>query len=122
VLYADPGLTLPGTGKIDGHQEQDQAGLVSCAQLAKIPALGRCPAGAAVAAVSTNIGDTDLATATWPAEHVSARRLPIAGCTLAASIAAGLADRKRPFSMMRLAGAPLGGLPSSDRAGKLSRC
>jgi hypothetical protein len=36
--------------------------------------------------------------------------LPIAGCTLAASIAAGLADRKRPFSMMRLAGAPLGGL------------
>jgi hypothetical protein len=175
VLYADPGLTLPGSGKINGHQEQDQAGLVSCAQLAKIPALGRCAAGAAVAAVSTNIGDTDLATATWPAEHVSARRLsslralgvfvatdgsaravdqartlletaypdasgpatfaeasihaswrdvmyrqladvvilvslPIAGCTLAASIAAGLADRKRPFSMMRLAGAPLGGL------------
>jgi hypothetical protein len=36
--------------------------------------------------------------------------LPIAGCTLAASIAAGLADRKRPFSMLRLAGAPLGGL------------
>jgi predicted lysophospholipase L1 biosynthesis ABC-type transport system permease subunit len=36
--------------------------------------------------------------------------LPVAGCTLAASIAAGLADRKRPFSMMRLAGAPLGGL------------
>jgi len=34
--------------------------------------------------------------------------LPIAGCTLAASIAAGLADRKRPFSLLRLAGAPLG--------------
>jgi len=175
VLYADPGLTLPGTGKLNGHQERDQAGLVSCAQLAKIPALGRCPAGAAVAAVSTNTGDTDLATATWPTAHVSARRLdsldalgvfvatdgsaraveqartlletaypdasgaatfaeasihaswrdvmyrqladvvilvslPIAGCTLAASIAAGLADRKRPFSMMRLAGARLGGL------------
>ena len=175
VLYADPGLTVPGAGKINGHQERDQAGLVSCAQLAKIPALGRCPTGATVAAVSVNIGDTDLATATWPAAHVSARRLegldalgvfaatdgstrpveqartlletaypsasgattfaeasihsswrdvmyrqladvvilvslPIAGCTLAASIAAGLADRKRPFSMMRLAGAPLGGL------------
>ena len=175
VLYADPGLTLPGTGKINGHREQDQAGLVSCAQLAKLPALGRCPAGAAATAVSTNTGDTDLATATWPAAHVSARRLdslgalgifvatsgsaravdqartlletaypdasgavtfaeasihaswrdvmyrqladvvilvslPVAGCTLAASIAAGLADRKRPFSMMRLAGAPLGGL------------
>jgi hypothetical protein len=33
--------------------------------------------------------------------------LPIAGCTLAASIAAGLADRKRPFSLLRLAGARL---------------
>ena len=175
VLYADPGLTLPGTGKINRHRERDQAGLVSCAQLAKIPALGRCPAGTAVAVVDTNIGDTDLATTTWPAAHVSAQRLdslgalgifvatngstraveqartrletaypdasgpatfaeasihaswrdvmyrqladvvilvslPVAGCTLAASIAAGLADRKRPFSMMRLAGAPLGGL------------
>ena len=173
VLYADPGLTLPGSAKINGHREQDQAGLVSCAQLAKVPALGRCPAGAAVAVVDTNIGDTDLATAIWPAAHVSAQQLdrlgalgvfvptngstraveqartlletaypdasgpttfaetsihaswrdvmyrqladvvilvslPVAGCTLAASIAAGLADRKRPFSMMRLAGAPFG--------------
>jgi hypothetical protein len=33
--------------------------------------------------------------------------LPIAGCTLAAGIAAGLAERKRPFSLLRLAGARL---------------
>ena len=33
--------------------------------------------------------------------------LPIAGCTLAAGIAAGLADRKRPFALLRLAGARL---------------
>ncbi len=33
--------------------------------------------------------------------------LPIAGCTLAASTAAGLADRKRPFSLLRLTGARL---------------
>jgi predicted lysophospholipase L1 biosynthesis ABC-type transport system permease subunit len=33
--------------------------------------------------------------------------LPIAGCTLAAGIAAGLADRKRPFSLLRLTGAQL---------------
>src|SRR5205814_7650860 len=33
--------------------------------------------------------------------------LPIAGCTLVAGIAAGLADRKRPFSMLRLTGARL---------------
>ena len=34
--------------------------------------------------------------------------LPIAGCTLAVSIAAGLSERKRPFSLLRLTGAPLG--------------
>ncbi len=33
--------------------------------------------------------------------------LPIAGCTLAVSVAAGLSDRKRPFSLLRLTGAPL---------------
>ena len=34
--------------------------------------------------------------------------LVIAGCSLAVSVAAGLADRQRPFSLLRLAGAPLG--------------
>jgi hypothetical protein len=34
--------------------------------------------------------------------------LVVAGCSLAVSAAAGLADRKRPFSLLRLAGAPLG--------------
>lgn len=34
--------------------------------------------------------------------------LPIAGCTLAVSVAAGLSDRKRTFSLLRLAGAPIG--------------
>ena len=38
--------------------------------------------------------------------------LPIAGCTLAAGIAAGLADRKRPFSLLRLTGARLAMLRS----------
>ncbi|MFR9778106.1 FtsX-like permease family protein [Micromonospora sp. MS34] len=33
--------------------------------------------------------------------------LPIAGCSLAVSVAGGLSDRKRPFSMLRLAGARL---------------
>ena len=33
--------------------------------------------------------------------------LPIAGCTLAVSIVAGLNERKRPFSLLRLTGAPL---------------
>jgi predicted lysophospholipase L1 biosynthesis ABC-type transport system permease subunit len=34
--------------------------------------------------------------------------LAIAGCTLAAGVAASLADRKRPFSLLRLTGARLG--------------
>jgi hypothetical protein len=34
--------------------------------------------------------------------------LAVAGCTLAAGVAAGLADRKRPFSLLRLTGARLG--------------
>ena len=33
--------------------------------------------------------------------------LTIAGCSLAVSVAAGLTDRKRPFSQLRLTGAPL---------------
>jgi hypothetical protein len=34
--------------------------------------------------------------------------LPIAGCSLAVSVVAGLAERKRPFSLLRLTGAQLG--------------
>jgi hypothetical protein len=34
--------------------------------------------------------------------------LPIAGCSLAVGVVAGLTDRKRPFSLLRLAGTPVG--------------
>ena len=33
--------------------------------------------------------------------------LPIAGCSLAVSVVGGLTDRKRPFSLLRLTGAPV---------------
>lgn len=33
--------------------------------------------------------------------------LPIAGCSLAVSVVAGLSDRRRPFAMLRLTGSPL---------------
>jgi hypothetical protein len=153
------------------------AGLVSCVQLSRTPALGRCPAGAAAAVVPTQFPITfssSQAAIVWPAAAISAQRLqhlpvlsitvgtngsasaiegartaleaaypgenlppttigetraglnstlageqqlanvviltslPIAGCTLAVSIAAGLSERKRPFSLLRLTGAPLG--------------
>jgi FtsX-like permease family len=184
VVRADPGLTIPGTfhnlGTYPGGPPIPiPAGVVSCAQLAAVPALGRCPAGATAAAFPEDgfDGPLDGATAdgiTWPAANVPASRLdslavdainvgtngtvpavertrtvlenapayaapggpstlgdlirqddsannayqqlantvilvslPIAGCTLAAAIAAGLADRKRPFSLLRLTGARL---------------
>ena len=184
VVRADSRLTIPGTfhnlGTGPGVAPSPvSAGVVSCAQLAAVPALGRCPAGATAAAFPEDgfDGPLDARTAagiTWPAVNVPASRLdslgvdainvgtngsvpaveqartmlenayanpslsapstigdliaqddstnnayqqlantvilvslPIAGCTLAASIAAGLADRKRPFSLLRLAGARL---------------
>jgi hypothetical protein len=42
------------------------------------------------------------------ADVVVLTSLAIAGCTLAASVAGGLAERKRPFSLLRLAGTPPG--------------
>lgn len=156
-----PGQWLPGT--------------VSCAELARVPAFGRCPAGAVAAAVPVDlIGARGMSEAppVWPAapappEGSRARptlsvvvatdgsaaaverartllatafpqgrfpvttsefesdfartlvqfqqlanvvilaSLPIAGCSLAAGVVAGLNDRRRPFSLLRLAGAPL---------------
>jgi FtsX-like permease family len=184
VVRADPGLTLPGTFDNLGTFGSGQAvpipaGLISCAQLASVPALGRCPAGATAVAFPEDgfAGPLDATTSagiTWPAVNVPAARLdtlrvdainvatngsvpaierartvlenargysapvgpstigdvisqdnsandayqqlantvilvslPIAGCTLAAAIAAGLADRKRSFSLLRLTGARL---------------
>jgi cell division protein FtsX len=188
VVRADPKLNIPGTfaglGTSQfGPPSPVPAGVVSCAQLATVPALGRCPAGATVAAFPeggfgfgayNSLFGTDPTGITWPAANVPASRLdslgvdsinvatngsmsaveqartvlenahaypsvsgpstlgdliaqdnsgnnayqqlantvilvslPIAGCTLAAAIAAGLADRKRPFSLLRLTGARL---------------
>ena len=184
VVRADPGLTIPAGfhhlgGNPFGPASPVPAGVVSCGQLATVPALGRCPAGARAAAFPADGFDgslfkVDTTGITWPAVNVPARRLDrlgvdavnvatdgsvpaveqartvlenaypnaslsgpttladliakdnsknsayqqlantvilvsllIAGCTLAAGIAAGLADRKRPFSLLRLTGARL---------------
>jgi FtsX-like permease family len=174
-VHAATGLTVRVSGAAA------PAGLVSCAQLASVPVLGRCPAGAQVAAfpvssavsgISPLDSGNSLQGITWPAADTTAWRLnatgldiiavatngsqppielartvldnaypvpdgprtlgelatggkavsgtyrhladvviltsmALAGCTLATSIAAGLADRKRPFSMLRLTGARL---------------
>jgi hypothetical protein len=189
VVRAGPKLSIPaafhnlganlGTGPATGPVP---AGVVSCAQLAEVPVLGRCPAGASAVAFPADgfagpLYGVDATGITWPAANVPAMRLdslavdaidvatdgtvptveqartvlenapgysaylgdgapatvgelvaqseptntgyqqlantvilvslPVAGCTLAAGIAAGLADRKRPFSLLRLTGARL---------------
>ncbi len=184
VVRADPGLTIPATFhdlgvRMFGPPTPIPAGVVSCAQFATVPALGRCTAGATAAAFPADgfngpLFGIDATTITWPAATVPASQLEtlgvdainvatngtvqtieqartllenahaypglstpstisdivarenstnsdyqqlanvvilvsllIAGCTLAAGIAAGLADRKRPFSLLRLTGARL---------------
>src|SRR5688500_4777492 len=45
------------------------------------------------------------------ADVVIGANLAIAGCSLAVGVVAGLNDRRRPFSLLRLTGAPLTLLP-----------
>jgi hypothetical protein len=180
-LASIPGVTAVGAI----HAEPDPGGqvgpleeVISCADVARLPALGHCPPGADTATIMRDFGggiidrssmpDTTWADAgltitqlnTLPLDTVvvgtdgstaaaeqartvldlayggmfapqliseihadKSRRLdayrrladvviltslPIAGCSLAVSIAGGLAERKRPFSLLRLTGAPLG--------------
>lgn len=171
VVHTNP----DGVGEVpaSGGRPQDVPVLVSCSDLAQIPMMGRCPAGASVTAVDPWAFDnlvsqpaqqwpaaaispaalarlpvkllyvaTDgstaakervrtLLTTAYPYEQgrtvgdygtelqqelVSWRQLanvvllttlPIAGCSLAVSVVAGLSDRRRPFAILRLTGAPL---------------
>jgi hypothetical protein len=165
------------------HASDQMPALVSCTELARTPALGRCAPGASVATIEpfTDQGNgltkkTTLADQTWPAAPISAARLArlpveevavgtngspaaveqartdlevalpyqsyqqapltmgevmsstaqsrtelenvtdviivasliIAGCSLAVGVTAGIIDRKRPFSLLRLTGVPVG--------------
>jgi hypothetical protein len=165
-----------------GHASDQLPGLVSCAELARTPAFGRCAPRASVATIQpfADQGNgltkrTTLAERVWPAAAISADRLArlpveevvvgtngstaaveqertdlevslpyqayqvppmtigevssstsrsytelqnvtdvvivtsllIAGCSLAVGVVAGVSDRKRPFSLLRLTGVPL---------------
>ncbi len=180
-LQAIPGVQA--TTLIHANPNEDErgptTGLVSCAQLSTIPALGRCPAGADAATINPNYSgvsqaNSEWAGITWPAAAISSAQLQslpvqsifvrtngstatverartvlelaypyryspatvaeiyaqnpntrrnagyqqlanvvtltslvIAGSSLAVSVAAGISDRKRPFSLLRLTGVPL---------------
>ena len=88
VVRAVPKLTIPGTfhdlGTFPGGSSPVPAGVVSCAQLATVPALGRCPAGATAAAFPEDgfdgpLDGTTSAGITWPAVNVPAMRLDSLG-------------------------------------------
>jgi hypothetical protein len=177
--------TTPGVRSVTLiNQSPSQAGsgrsfgLVSCVELARTPAIGKCAPGATVASVgyflSSVLGHKAHASTTvWPSVSLSAAKaallpvdaivvatdgtssafevvrttlerafpylgtpvgidrldpstarlltmiqdmteviivasLIIAACSLAVNIAAGLGERKRPFSLLRLTGVPLG--------------
>ena len=75
------------------------------------------PDRAAPATVAENRADADIARQLAGfqrlAQVVTIGSLCIAGCSLAVSVVAGLNDRKRPFSLLRLAGVPLAALRRS---------
>jgi hypothetical protein len=95
VVRAVPGLTIPGRfenlglnafgASTDGSVTPVPAGVVSCAQLATVPALGRCPAGAATAEFPADgfngpLGfNSNVDTYTWPAANVPAAGLGARG-------------------------------------------
>lgn len=156
-----------------GDPPPEAPALVTCSDLAQTPMVGRCPAGASVAAVDLYAfaGLQSQPSLPWPAAEISTAAvaklpvqlvyvatdgstaamervrtllttayphqqvrtvgdwgtdlqqelagwrqladvvlvttLPIAGCSLAVSVVAGLSDRRRPFALLRLTGAPL---------------
>ena len=175
VIYSDPGAS-------QGDNGGPSPVLVSCDQLERTPAIGRCAPGAEVVTVAGSFdggstGKQTLAATIWPAADISTSSLQsvrvegivvgtngsrpaierartvlevslpdqgppetlgeldgantrsiaelqqmtnvvilvslvIAGCSLAVSVTAGVNDRKRPFSLLRLTGVPLGVLRS----------
>jgi len=179
ALRAVPGvrsLTVVRFNADASHRDGVPPGVVSCADLARAPAFGRCPDGATTAAVWQDFSGwrtSDGPSTVWPASSVSPAALdrlpilslvvgtdgatstierartileraypqseqpptiqgdfesdatqtmagwrqlanvvilatlPIAGCSLAVSVAGGLSERKRPFSLLRLTGVPL---------------
>ncbi|MFJ3310612.1 FtsX-like permease family protein [Streptomyces sp. NPDC086549] len=169
VVHTNP----DGVGRDPARPGPATPALVTCSDLAQIPMVGRCPAGAGVAAVDSfafvrlqsqpshqwppaaistaavaklptqqvyvatdgstasmervrtllsaayprhqarAVGDygtglqQELASWRQLANVVLLTTLPIAGCSLAVSVVAGLSDRRRPFAILRLTGAPL---------------
>ncbi len=71
--------TDPLTETSPKANQNDLPGLISCAQLAGTPALGRCAAGADIASITLNLSgaatNTSQAATVWPAAAISPQRM-----------------------------------------------
>jgi hypothetical protein len=176
-LRAVPGVRAVAVVHAASYTDGLFEGVASCADLAPVRVLGRCPDGGTTVRLSVNTAGSRFQPPVWPVAGLPADRLaalpvngiavvtdgsttaiegartvletriadapqtsnpltvgesmarngnvrlnaqyhqladvvvltslPIAGCTLAVSVLAGLNDRRRPFALLRLAGTPL---------------
>jgi hypothetical protein len=176
VVHQSPSGSSQRSGFGRSGPVENAFGFVTCTQLAKTPAIGKCAPGAATASVgyflSNLLGhNSHAATTVWPTAHMSVVKvskypvdavvvatdgssaaierarttlqevftfqgggtsvdsfdpstarliaeisdmtdvvivasLIIAACSLAVNVAAGLGERRRPFSLLRLTGVP----------------
>jgi FtsX-like permease family len=83
-------------------------GSTAAVETARTMIVAAFPFRASPATVFETQGEHLLAAWQQLADVVILASLPIAGCSLAVSVAAGLTDRRRPFSLLRLTGTPLG--------------
>ena len=115
VIHTDPqAATAPA------QNEDDMPGLVSCDQLARTPAVGRCVAGATVAAITLDLSGAETssepATTVWPAAAVSPQdlqRIPVLMVVLGTDGATAAIERARTASRPTF---PTSGRPPSSPA------
>jgi len=98
------GVTVIRTDPLPGRVAQPAlfsfTGVVSCAQLSRLPVLGRCAPGAAVAVIDTDLGvtSTPLSARVWPAaaiSPVSLQHLPVQAVAVGTDGSAAAIERAR---------------------------
>ena len=71
-LQAISGVRAVVPVRLGSFTDQLPTGAVSCADLAAVPALGRCPAGAAAVRIESGLAGSRFLPATWPTWALSA--------------------------------------------------
>jgi FtsX-like permease family protein len=95
--------SLPASGIVVGTD-----GSTAAIETARTMIVAAFPFRSAPVTVFETQGERLLSAWQQLADVVILAGLPIAGCSLAVSVVAGLTDRRRPFSLLRLAGTPVG--------------